>query len=242
MRIELLFPEVCNLYGDMGNINYLKKCFKNEEVIETKLSEKPRFLDEDIDFVYMAGTTEKTQERIIELLAPYKKEFENAIDSGKVFLFTGNALEILGDYIEKPNGDKVHGLGIVSMYAKQNFNQRHYSECEVKYMGKSVIGFKTQFTTCFPKDDSFSLFELSKGMGMNPECNFEGVHKNNLYATYLTGPLLILNPYFTKHLLDVIGVKNCELPFEKELISAYEKKLEEFDKYISTKPQKYKAM
>ena len=26
MRIEILFPEVCNLFGDMSNMRYLKKC------------------------------------------------------------------------------------------------------------------------------------------------------------------------------------------------------------------------
>ena len=25
MKIEVLFPEVCNLYGDLANIRYLKK-------------------------------------------------------------------------------------------------------------------------------------------------------------------------------------------------------------------------
>ena len=25
MKIEILFPEICNLFGDMGNIKYLKK-------------------------------------------------------------------------------------------------------------------------------------------------------------------------------------------------------------------------
>ena len=26
MRAEILFPEVCNLYGDLANIRYLKAC------------------------------------------------------------------------------------------------------------------------------------------------------------------------------------------------------------------------
>lgn len=27
MKIEILFPEFCNLYGDISNIKYLKKVF-----------------------------------------------------------------------------------------------------------------------------------------------------------------------------------------------------------------------
>ena len=26
MRVEILFPEVCNLYGDLQNVYYLKRC------------------------------------------------------------------------------------------------------------------------------------------------------------------------------------------------------------------------
>ncbi len=26
MKIEMLYPEVCNLFGDVSNIKYLKKC------------------------------------------------------------------------------------------------------------------------------------------------------------------------------------------------------------------------
>lgn len=31
MKIEILFPEFCNLYGDISNIKYLKKCLSNQK-------------------------------------------------------------------------------------------------------------------------------------------------------------------------------------------------------------------
>lgn len=27
MKIEVLFPEICNLYGELGNIKFLKKSY-----------------------------------------------------------------------------------------------------------------------------------------------------------------------------------------------------------------------
>ena len=51
MRAEILFPEVCNLYGDLANIRYLKACCPELEVIETDLKSRPRFLDEEIALV-----------------------------------------------------------------------------------------------------------------------------------------------------------------------------------------------
>ena len=33
MRAEILFPEVCNLYGDLQNIYYLKRCCPELEIV-----------------------------------------------------------------------------------------------------------------------------------------------------------------------------------------------------------------
>ena len=33
MKIEILYPEFCNLNGDMGNMKYLEKCIPEAEII-----------------------------------------------------------------------------------------------------------------------------------------------------------------------------------------------------------------
>ena len=43
MKIEILFPEVCNLFGDMFNMKYLKMCLPDAEFIETALDDVPTF-------------------------------------------------------------------------------------------------------------------------------------------------------------------------------------------------------
>ena len=45
MKIEILYPEFCNLNGDMGNMKYLEKCIPEAEIIETSINEKPKFID-----------------------------------------------------------------------------------------------------------------------------------------------------------------------------------------------------
>lgn len=59
MKVEILFPEVCNLYGDLQNVYYLKRSCPELEIAETDLHSKPRFLDEDVALVYMGSTTEQ---------------------------------------------------------------------------------------------------------------------------------------------------------------------------------------
>lgn len=110
MKIEILFPEFCNLFGDISNMKYLKKCIPNEEYIETSIEEEPAFVSQDVNFIYLGPMTERTQEKVIKKLQPYTERIKELIEKNVVFLFTGNALEILGKYIENEDGTKIEGL------------------------------------------------------------------------------------------------------------------------------------
>ena len=95
MKIEILYPELCTLYGDKGNMQYLKLCLPDAEFVETTLNAKPLFLTEDIDLVYMCSMSEKSQEVILSRLLPLKEEIFRAFDAEKtVFFFVGNAWQI----------------------------------------------------------------------------------------------------------------------------------------------------
>ena len=110
MKIEILFPEFCNLFGDISNMKYLKKCLPDEEYIETSVDSEPAFVTQDVNFIYLGAMTERTQEKVIQKLLPYTKRIKELIEKNVVFLFTGNAVEILGKYIENEDGSKIEGL------------------------------------------------------------------------------------------------------------------------------------
>ena len=129
MKIETLFPEFCNLFGDISNIKYLKKCLPEAEFIDSPIDQEPAFVKEDVNLIYLGPMTERTQEKVINKLQPYKERIIELINKGTVFLFTGNALEVLGKYIENEDGSKIEGLGIFDVYAKRDMMHRHNSLC-----------------------------------------------------------------------------------------------------------------
>ena len=61
MKIEVLYPEVANLYGDLENLTYLKKSCPEIEIVETHLTDEPLFVSEKPDLVYMGTMTESAQ-------------------------------------------------------------------------------------------------------------------------------------------------------------------------------------
>ncbi len=242
MKIEILFPEVCNLFADNANMNYLKLCLPNAEFIETHLNERPKFLDEEINFVYMGPTSENSQRLLIQRLMPLKEAISEKIENGTNFLFTGNAVEILGNYIETEKKEKIPALAIFDLYAVQNLKERHNSECIAKFKDMKIYAFKSQFTLCYPQNEDSFLFEVERGMGMNRGSKKEGIHYKNFHATYLIGPLLILNPDFTKYLLELIGEETPKLAFEEEMYNALKIRAADFERNVPVDVADYKYM
>lgn len=229
MTIEMLFPEVCNLFGDLSNIDYLQKCLPDAEVIRTPLTAEPCFVSQPVNLVYMGPMTERAQEKVIIKLMPHKEEIKRKIENGTVFLFTGNALEVLGTHILREDHSRVEALGIFDCYAKQKLMRRHNSTFKGTFDGMTILGFKTQFTMSYPQTKEQGFIRVEKGVGMHRFYPTEGLRQNHFYGTYLVGPLLIMNPQFTKRLLADMGAPaDTPLAFAQEVQAAFDKRMQDF--------------
>ncbi len=228
INIEILFPEFCNLYGDISNMKYLKKCLPKANFIETAFDEEPAFLNKNINLIYLGPMTESMQEKVISKLMQYKDKIKELIEQNVIFLITGNALEIFGEYIENEDGSKIEALGIFNIYAKRDMLNRHNSIFIGEFENIEIVGFKSQFTMCYGDNAKNYFAKVQKGIGLNKESNLEGIKQNNFIGTYLIGPILILNPLFTKKIIEQMGVENTKLAFEEDVLGAYKQRLEEF--------------
>ena len=227
--IEVLYPEYNNLYGDRGNAEYLCKKLEKAgyevEVVNTNLYDDPRFANENVDILLIGPCQEKHQLIEIETLKKYRDAIENRIENGGVILATGNAFEVFGDYIEDAKGEKHECLKFFPYYAKQ-FSRLRYNDCSVgEFEGLEITGFKNLLSHSYGENPS-PFLKMKKGAGMNKETDVEGVHKNNLFATYHTGPILPLNPKFTEYLIKLVDGDFVDVPFEYEN-KAYESRIKE---------------
>lgn len=229
-KIEILFPEICNLFGDSFNIKYLKECLRAEKFIETSLTDDPLFVKEDVDMIYMGSMSESAQRLVVEKLKPYIGRIKELIKKGTVFLVTGNALEVFGKYIEDINSkEKEECLGIFDTYAKRNLNKRYNTLFLGSFEKMKIMGSKTTFSFSYGDNSKNYAFKVIRGCGINKESKLEGIRENNFFGTYLIGPILIVNPDFTKYLFKLIGMKNPELKFEKEMKECYKIRLAEYE-------------
>ena len=228
MKIEILYPEVANLYGDLSNINYLASCDPSIEIVNTNLNDVPRFVNEDIALVYMGTTTESGQELIRDALKPYVNDLKKRIEDNKVILFTGNSIEILCEYIEVED-KKIEMLGLYPFHAKRDMNKRYNSLWLGEFMDTKLVGFKSQFSHLYGDNSNNYLFKTIRGDGINLENKLEGIKDHNLYATYIIAPLLVCNPDFCKYILKTMGVKNPKLKCEEVAYESYNQRLHDFE-------------
>jgi hypothetical protein len=234
LTIEMLYPEIANLHGDNFNITYLAQCRPDARVVRTGLTDTPEFVTGSPDLVYLGPLTEQGQLKAIERLRPHRARLEELIDGGTFFLFTHNALEVLGTRIRNDEMDyDVPGLGIfqieatLSMFGR--YNGKVIGRVPELAEDEPIVGYKSQFSMVTASETLPGFLTADRGIGRNTTTDIEGVRRNNFIGTSLIGPLLVQNPLFTKALLGRLD-PNTEptIAHEELALQAYEARLRDF--------------
>lgn len=233
LTILHLYPDCMSLYGEYANVMVLRRHLEAMGVsvaVETALFEDaPDF--EHADFIYMGAGTERTQKAALTALLPHKDALKGAIDRGAVVLFTGSAMETLGISIVDAAGKTWPCLGLAD-FATVETDRR--DPCDVvahtSLWDSPVVGFMNK---CSVTEDAPALFDrLSLGFGNEEDRGPEGYVNGSVFATHITGPVLVKNPDFVDFLIKrIFALKEWELPevlpvlpYERE---AYEVTLKE---------------
>lgn len=205
MRIIHLFADLCNLYGDYGNVCALKRMLENKgQNVEVEYQS----IDDEIDvsgadLVFIGSATERNQKVALEYLQGYKDNIKAALDNGTVILATGNSFEMFGQSITDCDGTKHEGLSFFP-YETVEGKERIVTDslCTTSLCGGDIIGFvnKASLTT----GATSPLFDVKQGSGNGKDDSEEGVHYGNFYGTHLIGPVLIRNPQLCEYFADML--------------------------------------
>lgn len=217
-----------------GTTAILKSVCPNAEFFETKLTDEPAFVSQDIDMIYMGAMTERAQEWVIDRLMPHKERLRKIMDSGKVFLMTANAGEVFYEYIENEDGSRLDALGLVPFYAKRDMMHRHSATILCDFDGMKLVGFKAEFSQTFG-EAKYELAKMLYGTGRSKVDKLEGVRVNNFISTSIVGPFLMMNPQFVKYIMTLLGIDEPKLKYENEITAAYESRLADIERMMNNK-------
>lgn len=205
MRIIHLFADLCNLYGDYGNVCALKRALENKgQNVEVEYQS----IDDEIDvsgadFVFIGSATERNQKVALDYLQSYKDNIKTALDNGTVILATGNSFEIFGQSVTDCDGIKHEGLSFFP-YETVEGKERIVTDslCATSLCGGDIIGFVNKAS--LTAGATSPLFDVKQGSGNSKDDNKEGVHYGNFYGTHLIGPVLIRNPQLCEYFADIL--------------------------------------
>ena len=187
INIVHLYYDLSNLYGEHGNILCLKKYLENYSNVNIDYLS----INDDIDFnkydiFYLGCGNNDAYLKSLNHLLNYKNTSYNTLDNKKI-----DTLNIFP-------------------YESWESSKRLVGEQIYKFNDLTIIGFENR-DSILKYVKTKHLFEVKKGFGYNSKSVIEGIHVNNFYGTYLLGPLLVRNPYFTKYLVkEILKYKNIE--------------------------------
>ena len=216
MKILHLYHDLMNLYGEYGNVSCLTKHLLDQkiEIIVDKKSIGDSFNINDYDFVYCGSGLESNQKVAIKDLLKPKEELIEAIKDNKYILFTGNAMEMLGDTVDD---DKA--LGIVRLSSK-TVSKRYTGDVIVANdkFGE-IVGFINKSTYINQNIEDGLFTYVFKDINLNDDSLKEGYKINNLIGTHIIGPILVKNPklmrYYVEGLIDK-EYQDIKYPYEEE--------------------------
>ncbi|MBO4897174.1 MAG: glutamine amidotransferase [Clostridia bacterium] len=195
LNICHLYPELLNMYGDIGNILILKSraAARGIDVKVINYSVGDTFDSENTDIVMFGGgqdfemsvVEQDIKDRIIGDMRMY-------IETGGVLLAICGGYQMLGKYYVTPEGEKLEGLGILNHYTEGG-DTRLIGNIATDIDGYTAIGFENHAGRTYIGDMQ-PLGKVIKGFGNNGEDGGEGLRYKNTYCTYLHGPFLSKNP------------------------------------------------
>ncbi|MBN1068536.1 glutamine amidotransferase [Clostridium botulinum] len=204
LNICHLYPDLLNVYGDVGNVLILKHRAEERgikvNIINSSISDT---IDKDeIDIIFFGGGQDYEQSIVSQDLNTIKKDsLISYIEEGKVLLAICGGYQLLGKYYTAPTGEKINGLGILNIYTEGG-DTRFIGNTEIynETFNQTYVGFENHSGRTYINDHT-PLGKCVHGYGNNGEDGNEGCIYKNTFCSYFHGSFLSKNPEFADKLL-----------------------------------------
>lgn len=207
MKLLHFYPDLMSLYGSYANLSVLKRllgALGHTVAVEAVVPGGEADLS-GADFLFMGAGTERQQKAALADFRRFGEAVKAAAAAGLPMLFAGTAMELLGATITDAGGAVYEGIGLAdftSQQGKQRFVEDVYGTTDL--YPEAVVGF---LNTCavIRGVETPLLRTLLLGRGNEGPLTPEGFHRENVFASQLTGPLLVKNP----RMLEAVAAAVC---------------------------------
>ncbi len=222
LRVCALYPDLMNIYADRGNIQVLRaRCAWRGLGFELNGSTLGDDLDARAhDLFYIGGGQDRDQIAVAEDMVATKRDaLHAAAERGAVVLAVCGGYQLLGRSYQL--GERaVPGIGLVGLETVREQGPRLIGNCAIEAdLGgglETIAGFENHGGRTYLDAGERPLGRVLSGHGNNGRDGLEGVRRDNVFGTYLHGPLLPKNAWLADRLIELALGTELE-PLEDEL-------------------------
>lgn len=205
VRICHLYGNLLNTYGDNGNLLMLQYVAREmgHEVETTIVSLKEPFIANDYDVVFIGGGQDREQMVIAKDLPSKREELVKFIENGGCGLAICGGYQLLGQYYETAQGEKIEGLGALPHFTTHQVERRFIGDIEIynERFGETYLGFENHNGRTFLGAGEEPLGIVKAGFGNNGADGTEGAIYKNMFCSYFHGPLLVRNRHLAERII-----------------------------------------
>ena len=218
LRFIHFYPDLMSLYGSYANVTVLKRYLErlgNSVTVETVgLGENADL--SGADFLYMGAGTERAARAAMENFARFGGAVKALAEDGAAMLFAGTAMELLGERITVADGTVFAGIGLAgfsAVHGERRMVEDVYGRTDL--FPEAVAGFMNKCGAVTGVETPL-LTSVEFGFGNEGARSPEGFHWKNVFASQLTGPLLVKNPKLLEAMAAAVYARRGEpLPEER---------------------------
>lgn len=217
LRFIHFYPDLMNLYGSYANVAVLRRYLErlgNTVTVETLGPGESADLS-GADFLYMGAGTERAARAAMEDFARFGPAVRAAAEDGAAMLFAGTAMELLGETVTEADGSAYPGIGLAS-FATVHGTVREVGDVygHTDLFPELIVGFMNKCGIITGVETPL-LTDAVAGFGNAESCEPEGFHWKNVFASELTGPILVKNPKLLETVAAAVYARRG-VPFPEE--------------------------
>ena len=208
MELNILhfYPDLMSLYGSYANVSILKRTLEamGNTVSVARVEPGADAGFANADFIYMGAGTERAQKAALMYFSRLREAVKAAADGGVPMLFAGNSMELLGKSTTDDAGKVYDGLGLADFTSVQNkkrFVEDVYGHTDL--YEDAVVGFVNRCSVITGVETPL-VTSMDMGHGNKGPCGPEGYHSGSIFASQLTGPILVKNPALLKVMVQAV--------------------------------------
>jgi len=196
-----LYPREMNIYGDTGNVLVLRRRLEwrglPSRVVPVQVGDP---LPTDTDLILGGGGQDAAQGEIGRDFVRRGPELRAMAGDGVVMLTICGSYQLLGHQFLTKDGQVIDGVGVLDVTTRGS-DTRLIGNNHVQTDWGRLVGFENHSGLTELGAGVRPLGQTQTGRGNNGTDRTEGAVRDNVFGSYLHGPVLAKSPGFADELL-----------------------------------------